>query len=518
MKLSVSMIVKNESSCLNQCLESLKGADEIVIVDTGSEDDTIEIAKKYTDKVYSGKEYLWRDNFAFSRNQSLEKCTGDWVYIIDADEYLEPNGIEKIREIIKTAKPTDKGFMVRHYDSGTQLFSHNSIRLFRRGPDVKWCAAIHNYLNFHTDNIVDIKHYVGYSKAHEKDPDRAFRILGKHVIETPNAIREKFYLAREYYYKKDWKAAIHYYEWYLESAYFSPEIADAHMMLCYCYAGIGDMAKAREHCLKCIDLNTNHKEALEYMASITGPGNSKRWKAMAETATNEGLLFVRSSPATKIMDNIEVKSIDGLKFYIKDPEEHIQSFWESGKYYEQEMIEYIKQNYKGGSFIDVGACIGNHSLAFSKIADTVYSFEPDLENYYHLRTNIRINNIKNIRAYNIGISDKNEIVPFKHNDENIGMSKIDESGEYKIPTVRLGDFKIEDIKIVKIDVEGYEIKVLESVREELIKYKPDLFIECETTERKGECLAFLKGIDERYEPVKMFNSTPTYLFSIHGAK
>jgi glycosyltransferase involved in cell wall biosynthesis len=98
MKLSVSMIIKNEEACLKKCLESVKDADEIVIVDTGSTDNTINIAKGYTEKVYSGKEYKWIDDFAHSRNQSLNLCTGDWVLIIDADEVLEENGIASLEK------------------------------------------------------------------------------------------------------------------------------------------------------------------------------------------------------------------------------------------------------------------------------------------------------------------------------------------------------------------------------------------------------------------------------------
>ena len=62
-KISVSMIVKNESSNIRRSLDSVKGADEIVVIDTGSKDDTIDIVKEYTDKVYYGEEYLWRDDF-----------------------------------------------------------------------------------------------------------------------------------------------------------------------------------------------------------------------------------------------------------------------------------------------------------------------------------------------------------------------------------------------------------------------------------------------------------------------
>ncbi len=79
------MIVKNEEAMLAQCLESVKEADEIIIVDTGSKDKTREIAQKYTDKVF----YLeWCDDFAKARNEARKECTGDWILSIDADFIL----------------------------------------------------------------------------------------------------------------------------------------------------------------------------------------------------------------------------------------------------------------------------------------------------------------------------------------------------------------------------------------------------------------------------------------------
>ena len=102
--LGVSMIVRNESANIRDCLESVKDADEIVIVDTGSEDDTVEICKQYTDKVYHDP---WRDDFSYSRNISLDYCTADYVLIIDADERLVTP--------IKKLKQTINEFWIRKY-------------------------------------------------------------------------------------------------------------------------------------------------------------------------------------------------------------------------------------------------------------------------------------------------------------------------------------------------------------------------------------------------------------------
>ncbi len=96
--LSVVMIVKNEAGCLADCLDSVREiADEIIVADTGSTDNTIEIAHQYGSKVH---EIEWRDDFAQARNESLELATGDWLLHIDADEALDADGASEIRRIV----------------------------------------------------------------------------------------------------------------------------------------------------------------------------------------------------------------------------------------------------------------------------------------------------------------------------------------------------------------------------------------------------------------------------------
>ena len=82
--ISLCMIVKNEAEILARCLDSLAGLmDEIIIVDTGSTDDTKEIARQYTDLVY---DFSWCDDFAAARNFSFSKATKEYIYAPDADE------------------------------------------------------------------------------------------------------------------------------------------------------------------------------------------------------------------------------------------------------------------------------------------------------------------------------------------------------------------------------------------------------------------------------------------------
>ena len=83
-KISVCIIAKNEEKMLQQCLQSVKDiAYEIIVVDTGSTDKTVEIAKNFNAKIYH---FEWQDDFALARNESLKYANGDFIFVIDADE------------------------------------------------------------------------------------------------------------------------------------------------------------------------------------------------------------------------------------------------------------------------------------------------------------------------------------------------------------------------------------------------------------------------------------------------
>lgn len=97
-KLSVCMIVRDEEKFLDNCLKSLKplldlNLAELIIVDTGSVDKTIEIAKKYTNKVYFKE---WNNNFSEARNYSISLAKGEYIFIMDADQEMEENEVNKL--------------------------------------------------------------------------------------------------------------------------------------------------------------------------------------------------------------------------------------------------------------------------------------------------------------------------------------------------------------------------------------------------------------------------------------
>ena len=93
------MIVKDEEQFLPMCLDSVKDyVDEIIIVDTGSTDKTVEIAHSYNAKVYH---HPWENSFSKARNYSLKYATSEWIMWIDADEEVDERDAHKLKEVIR---------------------------------------------------------------------------------------------------------------------------------------------------------------------------------------------------------------------------------------------------------------------------------------------------------------------------------------------------------------------------------------------------------------------------------
>jgi len=98
MTIALTMIIRNEESNLSRCLESIKNVvDEIIIVDTGSTDTSIDIANKYKAKISN---YEWADDFSAARNKALEQVQSDWVLHLDADECLSKESEYSILSVV----------------------------------------------------------------------------------------------------------------------------------------------------------------------------------------------------------------------------------------------------------------------------------------------------------------------------------------------------------------------------------------------------------------------------------
>lgn len=139
-RLSLSMIVRDEASRLRDCLASVRGfVDELVVVDTGSRDDTIAIAGACGARVH---QLAWPGDFAPARNHALELVSGDWVLVLDADERLRPEAIEPLRRQMR--QPDALLINLLRVELGASQSPYSSVsRLFRRHPAIRWSGAYH---------------------------------------------------------------------------------------------------------------------------------------------------------------------------------------------------------------------------------------------------------------------------------------------------------------------------------------------------------------------------------------
>jgi len=143
-KLSLAMIAKNEARCLARCLQSVRGvADEIIVTDTGSTDDTVKIATEFGAQV---AHFKWINDFAAARNHALAQATGDWILVLDADEHASEKLAREIRAFIQGPQQIGRLKIVSDFrhNGQTQRSSTFVSRLFPRGA--KFEGRIHEQI------------------------------------------------------------------------------------------------------------------------------------------------------------------------------------------------------------------------------------------------------------------------------------------------------------------------------------------------------------------------------------
>jgi len=139
-RLTVCIIAKNEEQFLGQCLQSVRGvANQIIVVDTGSTDRTVEIAREHGAEVYS---FPWCDDFSAARNAGLEHATGDWILALDADEEMPAAQHEALRADMK--KPGAIAYRLPLTNRGREIEGQSFLpRLFRNVPGAYYFGRIH---------------------------------------------------------------------------------------------------------------------------------------------------------------------------------------------------------------------------------------------------------------------------------------------------------------------------------------------------------------------------------------
>jgi glycosyltransferase involved in cell wall biosynthesis/cytochrome c-type biogenesis protein CcmH/NrfG len=288
--LSLCMIVKNEEKYLPKCLESLKPlVDEMIVVDTGSTDTTRDIAEVFGAKVF---DFQWQDDFAAARNHSLDKSSGDWILIMDADEVIAPEDHKRIHKLIRNSQKDKAAFLIttRNYTSrsdspdftpnkkeyieeqGKGWVPSQKVRLFQNNNGIHFVFPVHEQV----DPVLlergipiqkcpfPVHHYGKLDARRERDRWQIYYEIGKKKLvafgDSEMALKE---MAIQASLLSHWSEAASYWNRYLE---LKPDCFEAHLHLTRVMAEIGDFRKAHHHAAKAAELSRDYPDPLYNLA------------------------------------------------------------------------------------------------------------------------------------------------------------------------------------------------------------------------------------------------------------
>lgn len=249
MTLSVCMIVRDEEEVLARCLDCVKKfADEIIITDSGSKDKTVQIARVYTDKIYT---FEWRDDFAAARNFAFSKATCKYVMWLDADDVITDENCTRIRNLVDNGN-FDMAYLLyaAAFDGDNPTFIYNRERIFLRSLDYRFSGAVHEAV-VPRGNVVYSDARIDHKKLKTGDPMRNLSIYQKRIVRGLSLDeREKFYYGRELLFNKMYCESAAVLENFLSGNGWVQNKIEACINLYYCYTELGDGDKALQSLLK----------------------------------------------------------------------------------------------------------------------------------------------------------------------------------------------------------------------------------------------------------------------------
>lgn len=257
--ISLALIVKNVEKTIEKCLDSFSQCvDEIVIVDTGSTDRTLEILPKYTDKIYH---FEWIDDFSAARNYNFSLCTGDFLFWNDGDDFIDVDNIRKIKEF----DFSDKEIVICNYiyardEFGQPLSIVPRERIIKRSLGLQWCEPIHEYLPLRGAKVFVSDITTIHNKQHGTS-ERNVKILEKIVNKEPVNPRNLYYLGKEYLEFGRYDEAIVYLEKFIaHKDLFWEDCFQAYYKLALCYLYKNDGAGFKRNLFESIKIEDGWAE------------------------------------------------------------------------------------------------------------------------------------------------------------------------------------------------------------------------------------------------------------------
>lgn len=275
--LGLSMIVKNEEAMLRRCLDSIAPyVHEMVIVDTGSTDSTVEIVESYDATVYH---HPWQNSFSEARNYALAQNTTDWIIQLDADEEFVAEDAELMRSTIENVHEDIRIGAIytalMNFLAGAQWSRHYFQRIFRR-EGARYVGVVHNQLE-HSGGVLEsairIRHF-GYALDKEKMDAKAKRtgdLLRKQLEENPANTFAQMNLVRILRNRENFEETIAAAEGFLRSYGLSMQSMHRQMImndLAYCLTVSDRTNDAEQVCRRVLQENPGNLDVLFNMAVV----------------------------------------------------------------------------------------------------------------------------------------------------------------------------------------------------------------------------------------------------------
>lgn len=268
------MIVKNEEKYLKDCLASVKDVvDEIVIIDTGSTDNTLKIAENFNAKIFY---YKWNNDFSSARNYALENSKGDWILYLDADERLSAESIKKLKELTLVQKEVAYYCTIQNIDKiGNRPSIMKYVRLFPNNKKIRFVGKIHEQIEESliqngftiSDSEIEIIH-LGYSLMEDSiivKAKRNLEILLNEFEINPSSYYA-FHLGQTYGILNSSEQAIYHFQKALEDSYLKGEYRSVALrFLAVKSAEQHNWLEAKEYISK--SLNSNYEQPVNLMVA-----------------------------------------------------------------------------------------------------------------------------------------------------------------------------------------------------------------------------------------------------------
>lgn len=271
MTLSLCMIVKNEEQVLDRCLNSFnKLFDEIIIVDTGSTDKTMEIARKHTPKVF---EYPWINDFSAARNYSFSLATSDFIMWLDADDVITPLELKRLKDLKQTLTNNISVVMLKYAisfdEQNNTTFSYFRERILNRSCNFKWEDPVHEVIT-PTGNIVYSNIQIEHRKLKPAEEARNLKIYESMIKQNlPFKPRQIFYYARELYFNGKTNKAISTFKKFLKTKNgYKENYIEACLNLSKCYQTKQEYELAKQTLINSFNYDTPRSEILCELGNI----------------------------------------------------------------------------------------------------------------------------------------------------------------------------------------------------------------------------------------------------------